>query len=190
MALWDKRETPTYLLPGGWKQRLALACAILHEPPILFLDEPTSGVDPLARRAFWDLIYGLSEAGRTVFVTTHYMDEVELCHRVALMDTGRIIALDTPASLRRSLTNYCFLQLETSNLTEALRLLGEERGLSDVAVFGGGLRLRVRDEVAARSLVHSLLSHNGIDIRHLERVEPNMEDVFVSRIEATEEDGK
>jgi ABC-2 type transport system ATP-binding protein len=101
-GLLDRRATPTHLLAGGWKQRLALGCAILHEPPILFLDEPTSGVDPIARREFWDLIYQFSEKGHTVFVTTHYMDEAEYCHRLALMYKGKIIALDTPAALRQA----------------------------------------------------------------------------------------
>lgn len=99
-GLEDRRGTMTRLLPGGFKQRLALGCAILHEPPILFLDEPTSGVDPIARRGFWDLIRRLSAAGRTVFVTTHYMDEAEYCHRLALMYRGRIIALGAPAELK------------------------------------------------------------------------------------------
>jgi ABC-2 type transport system ATP-binding protein len=94
----------TRLLPGGWKQRLALGCAILHDPPILFLDEPTSGVDPIARRGFWDLIYQLSEAGRTVFVSTHYMEEAEYCHRVALMYRGRVIALGSPRELKEKLS--------------------------------------------------------------------------------------
>ena len=87
-------------LPLGFKQRLALGCAVLHEPPILFLDEPTSGVDPLSRRRFWDLIYTLTDAGTTVFVSTHYMEEAEYCHRLALMNRGKLIALDTPAHLR------------------------------------------------------------------------------------------
>jgi ABC-2 type transport system ATP-binding protein len=100
-GLEDRRTTMTRLLAGGWKQRLALGCAILHEPPILFLDEPTSGVDPIARREFWDLIYQLSETGHTVFVTTHYMDEAEYCHRLALMYKGKIVALDTPAALKQ-----------------------------------------------------------------------------------------
>ena len=101
-GLERRRNTMTRLLPGGWKQRLALGCAVLHSPPILFLDEPTSGVDPIARRQFWELIYQLSERGQTIFVTTHYMDEAEYCHRLALMHEGRIIGLDTPKALRKA----------------------------------------------------------------------------------------
>src|SRR5262245_51613986 len=102
-GLEQKRNTATGLLSGGWKQRLALGCAILHKPPILFLDEPTSGVDPIARRTFWDLIYQLSAAGHTIFVSTHYMEEAEYCHRLAFMYKGAMIALDTPDSLKAGL---------------------------------------------------------------------------------------
>ncbi|MEK7752020.1 MAG: ABC transporter ATP-binding protein, partial [Acidobacteriota bacterium] len=101
-GLEEKHDSMTRLLAGGWKQRLALGCAILHEPPILFLDEPTSGVDPIARRMFWDLIYQLSAQGRTVFVSTHYMDEAEYCHRLALMYRGKVVALGSPAELKQS----------------------------------------------------------------------------------------
>ena len=101
-GLEEKHGTMTRLLAGGWKQRLALGCAILHEPPILFLDEPTSGVDPIARRMFWDLIYQLSRDGHTIFVSTHYMDEAEYCHRLALMYRGRVVALGSPAELKGS----------------------------------------------------------------------------------------
>jgi ABC-2 type transport system ATP-binding protein len=102
-GLLDRRNDATALLTGGWKQRLALGCAILHEPPIVFLDEPTSGVDPIARRHFWDLIYGMAEHGQTVFVSTHYMEEAEYCQRLALMDRGKIIALGSPKDLRAEL---------------------------------------------------------------------------------------
>jgi len=100
-GLIERRGTMTHLLPGGWKQRLALGCAILHKPPILFLDEPTSGVDPIARRGFWDLIYELAAGGQTIFVTTHYMEEAEYCHRLALMYQGRVIALGAPEELKQ-----------------------------------------------------------------------------------------
>jgi ABC-2 type transport system ATP-binding protein len=114
-GLEERRDTMTRLLAGGWKQRLALGCAILHQPPILFLDEPTSGVDPIARRNFWDLIYQLSETGHTIFVSTHYMDEAEYCHRLALM-YRRIIALGDPPSLKKNLHSRGLMYLESSDL--------------------------------------------------------------------------
>src|SRR6202035_3235985 len=111
-------------------------CAILHDPPILFLDEPTSGVDPIARRSFWELIYQLSASGHTIFVTTHYMDEAEYCHRIALMYDGRTIALGSPAELKQSLSGEHLLNLETSDLLQTLSLLQGHEGIADVAVFG------------------------------------------------------
>jgi len=184
--LEDRRGSLTRLLSGGWKQRLALGCAILHEPPILFLDEPTSGVDPIARRGFWDLIYQLSAAGKTVFVTTHYMEEAEYCHRVALMNAGRVIALGAPDELKRSLSGHDILYLETSDILDSMKALGGIRGVSDVAVFGGGLHVTVADAAAAIPSIRSALASAGIAVSQLERIQPSMEDVFVATIESAE----
>ena len=181
-GLEEKRTTMTGLLAGGWKQRLALGCAILHEPPILFLDEPTSGVDPIARRRFWELIYGLSAAGRTVFVSTHYMDEAEYCHRIALMYRGKVIALDSPAGLKHSLDAVNILRLECSDVLGAMRLLHSMPEVTDVAVFGGGLHVTVADAERSIPAIRTALASGGIDTSVLERIEPSMEDVFVAEI--------
>jgi len=179
----ERRTSLTRLLSGGWKQRLALGCAILHEPPILFLDEPTSGVDPIARRTFWDLIYQLSGAGHTIFVSTHYMDEAEYCHRLALMDRGRIIALGTPAELKASLESHHLLQLEVSDVLGSMKALEGMAGISDVAVFGGGLHVTVASEASAIPQIRSELEKTGITVSMIEPIQPSMEDVFVARIE-------
>ena len=182
-GLADRRDTMTRLLSGGWKQRLALGCAILHEPPILFLDEPTSGVDPMARRDFWDLIYALSEAGHTIFVTTHYMDEAEYCHRIALMGGGKMIALGSPAELKTSLGEGHLLNLETSDLFSAMTLLRGRPGIEDVAVFGAGLHVKVDDQAIGVDVVRKALEASGIHIMTLEPIPPSMEDVFVTLLE-------
>jgi ABC-2 type transport system ATP-binding protein len=172
------------VLSGGWKQRLALGCAILHQPPILFLDEPTSGVDPIARRAFWDLIYQLSEAGNTIFVSTHYMDEAEYCHRLALMYRGRIIAMDTPDGLKKSLPLHALFQLDTSDPLESMKALEADPGIQDVSVFGSGLHVMVKDPAQAIERIRRNIERRGVEIRLLEPILPSMEDVFVALIEA------
>jgi ABC-2 type transport system ATP-binding protein len=182
----ERRSSLTRLLSGGWKQRLALGCAILHEPPILFLDEPTSGVDPMARRTFWDLIYQLSGAGHTVFVSTHYMDEAEYCHRLALMYRGQIIALGTPGELKQSLEGHSLLRLEASDILGSMKVLEKLDGVSDVAVFGGGLHITVSDASRAIPLIQAALGQAGIEITVLEPIQPSMEDVFVAMIEQAE----
>jgi ABC-2 type transport system ATP-binding protein len=184
-GLEDKRTSATRDLPGGLKQRLALGCAILHEPPILFLDEPTSGVDPVARRNFWELIYQLSQAGHTIFVTTHYMDEAEYCHRVALMYAGRVIALGSPAELKQSFGARHLLMLETNDLLGAMRALQGRQGIVDVAVFGSGLHITV-PEAQGSDEVRTALGAAGIRIDSLEPIPPSMEDVFVGLIEEQE----
>jgi ABC-2 type transport system ATP-binding protein len=182
-GLTERRESITALLAGGWKQRLALGCAILHEPPILFLDEPTSGVDPLARRTFWELIYQLSEAGHTIFVSTHYMDEAEYCHRMALMYRGTVIALGTPEELKGALGEHHILNLETPDLLGAMEALEDVPGVMETAVFGAGLHVNVDDAEAVAPRIRERLEKAGIEMRTLEDIEPSMEDVFVAMIE-------
>ncbi len=186
-SLKDRRGSLTRELSGGWKQRLALGCAILHEPPVVFLDEPTSGVDPIARRAFWDLIYQLSEAGQTVFVTTHYMDEAEYCHRVALMYAGKVIALGPPKQLKDEMSQVChLLQLDTSDPLETMRALEKLPGILDLAVFGAGLHVTVSEAELAIEAIRKALDERQVQIRRLEAIQPSLEDVFVALIEAEE----
>jgi ABC-2 type transport system ATP-binding protein len=185
-GLENRGDTMTRLLPTGWKQRLALGCAILHQPPILFLDEPTSGVDPIARRNFWDLIYQLSAAGHTVFVTTHYMDEAEYCHRLALMHRGRLIGLGSAAELKAALVSHTLMHLESTDVLESLRALEQCTEVVEAAVFGSGLHLMVRDAAAAESTVRAALAERSIEVKRLAVIEPSMEDVFVAMIEQEE----
>jgi ABC-2 type transport system ATP-binding protein len=184
--LSDRRNALTGTLSGGWKQRLALGCAILHDPPVLFLDEPTSGVDPLARLAFWGLIRDLAGTGHTIFVSTHYMDEAEYCNRLALMYRGKVIALGTPAELKAGLTEHSLLNLDASEPLETMRALEGIEGVRDVAVFGGGLHVTVDDVEATSARVRERLAAQGIAVRKLERIAPSMEDVFVALIESEE----
>ena len=182
----ERRSSLTHLLSGGWKQRLALGCAILHEPPILFLDEPTSGVDPIARRTFWDLIYQLSRAGHTIFVSTHYMDVAEYCHRLALMYRGKVTALGTPAELKQSLGSHHLLLLQVSDIVSSMKLLENVPGATDVAVFGGGLHVTVENDQSAIPQIRQVLEGAGIQVPILEPIEPSLEDVFVAMIEREE----
>jgi ABC-2 type transport system ATP-binding protein len=185
-GLEEKRTTLTRMLSGGWKQRLALGCSILHEPDILFLDEPTSGVDPIARRMFWHLIHRLSGSGHTVFVSTHYMDEAEFCHRVALMHGGRIIAAGAPAELKSNLHSRKFLALDSSDPIESMKILEHSEGICEIAAFGSGLHIIVEDPDRAVPQIRDALDRVGIVIRRIEVIAPSMEDVFVALIEDKE----
>lgn len=181
-GLESHRHRPTGALALGWKQRLALGCALLHEPPILFLDEPTSGVDPVSRRNFWDLIYDLAEGGTTVFVSTHYMEEAEYCHRLALMNRGRIIALDRPGTLKRTL-HQPLLELHTDDPPKAVEALTRAPGVISAAMFGRAVHVMVEDEQAARSALPGVLASAGRTCEKLEPVEPSLEDVFVALVQ-------
>ena len=168
-------------LPLGWKQRLALGCAVLHEPPILFLDEPTSGVDPLARRAFWDLIDALAAGGTTVLVSTHYMEEAEYCHRLLLMNRGRVIAEGTPVELRARMTEP-ILEVETDDAPRTVEALTGAPGVIEAAMFGRAVHVVVRDEAEARAVIPAVLAKHGRAIGAMRRVPPSLEDVFVSLV--------
>jgi ABC-2 type transport system ATP-binding protein len=169
-------------LAGGWKQRLALGCAVLHRPPILFLDEPTSGVDPLSRRQFWELIHHMAASGVTVFVSTHYMDEAEYCNRLALIDRGRLVALDAPAELKRGPMGGTLLLVECELLGKAQALLEQTPGVLEAAVFGDALHVMVPDAEAALRELPRALAAGGLECRRIEVIAPSLEGVFVHRL--------
>jgi ABC-2 type transport system ATP-binding protein len=183
-GLREHRRARTAELSGGWKQRLALGCAVLHEPPILFLDEPTSGVDPNSRRQFWDLIYALSEQGVTVFVTTHYMEESEYCDRLGIIYRGELIALGTPRELKTEHMPEAVLELECDRPNDAMIILERLHSVKEVALFGRGLHVVAPDPAAAESAIRDALVREGFRVTRLERIVPTLEDVFVSLIEA------
>jgi ABC-2 type transport system ATP-binding protein len=181
--LQDSRDRITQTLAVGSKQRLALGCAILHNPSILFLDEPTSGVDPISRRNFWGLIQRMGEKGVTTFVTTHYMDEAEYCGRLALIYQGRIIALGTPSGLKAEGLSRGVLEVECDPLIPALDLLKKESWVSESAVFGDALHVIGKENVDLEREVNTLFQKHGILLKRMGTIRPSLEDVFVSLID-------
>ncbi|HML13494.1 MAG TPA: ABC transporter ATP-binding protein [Xanthobacteraceae bacterium] len=171
-------------LAGGWQQRLALGCAVLHRPPILFLDEPTSGVEPASRRRFWELIHTLAADGVSILVSTHYMDEAEYCDRAALINQGRLIALDSPAALRRTALGGELLLVECDALGPALDALTQAPGVIDCSVFGSALHVLVADAEQGRRELPAFLASRGLSASRVERIAPSLEDVFVQLIAA------
>ena len=184
-GLGSRRNAIVADLPGGFRQRLALSCALLHRPPVVFLDEPTGGVDPEARRRFWDLIDDLSAEGVTVFVTTHYMDEAERCHRVALMHAGKLLALDTIAELKQMFPPGTVLEVECGDAPRALESLESLPGVIDAALFGEHLHAVVHEPEVA-STIQSSLEGNGFDRVRVRPVAPSLEDVFIRSIREAE----
>jgi ABC-2 type transport system ATP-binding protein len=180
-GLADSRDALTRTLPGGYKQRLALGCAILHEPSILFLDEPTSGVDPLSRRGFWNLIYEMSKAGTTVFVTTHYMDEADYCDRLALIYRGAIIAEGTPGELRQKHMTRDVIEIEAEDVVTAMEALGRQ-GV-ETAIFGSVLHATVGSAAEDIPRLRKMLEEGHITVHRIEKIVPSLEDVFVTLIE-------
>lgn len=183
-GLKEHLRSRTAILSGGWRQRLSLGCAILHEPPIVFLDEPTSGVDPISRRQFWDLVYELSNRGVTIFVTTHYMEEAEYCDRIGLIYHGELIADGTPEMLKTELMQEEILEVLCERPQDIMDEMKEIGGIKDVALFGKGLHTVVEDANVATAAIHHLLNKRGLRATRIEKIVPSLEDVFVSLIEA------
>jgi ABC-2 type transport system ATP-binding protein len=190
MAGLEGRENVlTRTLSGGWKQRLALGCAIVHRPKVVFLDEPTAGVDPISRRDFWELIYGMAKEGMTILVTTHYMDEAELCQRVGFISQGRLVALDTPSQLKQTQMRGQVLEISASDPDQAMRILkaAQQSGqvpLDEVALYGAQIHAVGPNAQEYKEIIRSLLAAENIQVKSLEWIAPTLEDVFVSSITA------
>jgi len=182
-GLAEERKTLARILATGFKQRLALGCAILHEPSIIFLDEPTSGVDPISRRNFWNLIGEMSAAGKTIFVTTHYMDEADYCDRLALIYRGKIIAEGTPTELRKKYMTRHVLEVEVDKVVEALDTL-LHAGI-DSTIFGSTLHVTVEDVLPGKTRILKALQEYGFTVKNIEHIVPSLEDVFVTLIEVS-----
>jgi drug efflux transport system ATP-binding protein len=170
-------------LAGGWRQRLALGCAILHEPPILFLDEPTGGVDPLARRQFWRLIDALSQARVTVLVTTHYLDEAERCHRVALIHAGALAAIGSPREVKATFAGRPIFEIRATDPVAAMRVLDSLPEVEKTSLFGTALHAVLRDRRVDVNRVTAALERAGIRVTGIAEVAPSLEDVFLDVVE-------
>ena len=182
-GLHGREHTRAADLAGGWRQRLALGCAILHEPAILFLDEPTGGVDPLSRRQFWRLIDALSNAGVTVLVTTHYLDEAERCHRVALIHAGRLAAIGTTSEVKRVFAGRPILEIRADKPVEAMRLLDGMPQVEKTSLFGTAVHAVLRDAATPPEEIAGRLKSSGIVVESLDPVAPSLEDVFLDVID-------
>ncbi|MBN1398191.1 MAG: ABC transporter ATP-binding protein [Bacteroidetes bacterium] len=187
-GLSGKEQMPAHALSGGWRQRLALGCSVLHEPPILFLDEPTGGVDPVSRRSFWDLIYDLSNRGVTVFVTTHYMDEAEHCNTIGLIYNGRLIAAGSPTELKQNLNRYSIYEVHCTQPVDAMELLKIQPWTAETSIFGSAFHVSTLNEPDTPKKIDQILARNRIAARKIEKIIPSLEDVFIHMI--AEEDAR
>ncbi len=177
--LAGREKSITGTLPGGWKQRLALGCAVLHRPKIVFLDEPTSGVDPVMRRKFWELINDLSAEGVTVLVTTHFLEEAEYCNDIILINAGKIIAGGSPKELKENYIKSPILEVQCDNVIEAMSVIEKEPWAIETSVFGTFLHVSVENENEARRNIETLLRSKNISWNKMEKITPSLEDVFI-----------
>ena len=182
-GLKGRERSLTRTLSVGWKQRLALGCAVLHVPTIVFLDEPTGGVDPASRRRFWELINELSERKITVFVTTHYLDEAEYCNDLRLIHAGRIVAGGSPSALKSEVIRNPILEVSTVRAVDALEALRKEPWVLETSIFGTALHVSLADEAEGRRLIVERLARAGIVPERIDRIVPSLEDVFIHKIE-------
>ena len=187
-GLEGKEHQLAHSLSGGWKQRLALGCATLHEPPIVFLDEPTGGVDPVSRRNFWDLIYSLSSRGVTVFVTTHYMDEAEHCNTIGLIYAGKLSAIGSPTELKHKLDRYRIFEVGCDRPVDAMEELQKQSWVVETSIFGSSFHMSTVRDVEVSSEIEDVLTRQGIAVNRIEQITPSLEDVFIHLI--AEEDSK
>jgi ABC-2 type transport system ATP-binding protein len=188
-GLEGREHTKTKDLSGGWRQRLALSAAILHHPEVLFLDEPTAGVDPVSRRAFWDLLYKLIAEGITVFVTTHYMDEAEHCHRLAFIQRGKIIAYGSPASIKAEMMRGQVLEIAPSDAVEAVQVLRAAQAsgsvpIEEVELYGSLVHVVASNMKRHQRAIQRELRLAGIQTTQADIIEPSLEDVFISAMKA------
>jgi ABC-2 type transport system ATP-binding protein len=186
-GLVGRGDTLTANLSGGWKQRLALGCAIVHRPQVVFLDEPTAGVDPISRRDFWGLIYDMARTGVTVMVTTHYMDEAELCQRVGFINQGRLIALDTPRQLKESQMRGQVLEIRAPNPDQVMRVLKSAQAtqalpLDEVALYGALVHAVVPTADEFKGPIWAYLSQRQVEVYDIAWIAPTLEDVFISAV--------
>ncbi len=182
--LKGKEKLLTSSLPGGIKQRLALGTAVIHRPGIVFLDEPTSGVDPISRRNFWDLINQLSDDGTTVFVTTHYLEEAEFCNNIILIDAGKLIAEGTSKELKTNYLKHQMLEIECSSVVDALDILSKEDFVEDTSIFGNNIHISVNQKFISDNQIRKILTSDfGIEVKRIDKITPTLEDVFIYLLE-------
>jgi ABC-2 type transport system ATP-binding protein len=188
-GLEGRENTLTGSLSGGWKQRLALGCAIVHHPKVVFLDEPTAGVDPISRRQFWELIYQMAKDGVTVLVTTHYMDEAELCQRVGFINGGRLVALDSVSQLKLTQMRGQVLEINVSDPERAVRILkaaqqNHQIPLDEVALYGAQIHAVVLEAQEYKDVIQQMLVEGNIQVNSISWIAPTLEDVFISSVKA------